>query len=118
MLFGDLDNDLLHQRRPADRLLHPELPALHVAGEVDFAFAGKKRNGAHFAQIHANGIVGIDRFFYWCASLWIFGVLLFRMKKCRIVVKRNAQRLCRVAYDIDLQIDPLQTHLPANLQCK
>ena len=64
MLLGHLDNDLLDQRRPADRLLHPELAALHFAGEGDFAFAGQKRNGTHFAQIHANRIVGVNRFFY------------------------------------------------------
>ena len=97
-VFGDLDYQLLNQRRPADRLLHPELPALHFAGEGDFTIAGQKGYGAHFAQVNANGIVRVDRFFYWCASLWIFGVLLFWMKKCCIVVKRNAKRLCRVAY--------------------
>src|SRR5258706_190035 len=48
-LLGDLDGPQLHDRRPADRLLHAQLAPLHLAGQVYFAFAGQQRNGAHFA---------------------------------------------------------------------
>ena len=37
-----------------DFLLSP----LDTLGDLDFAFAGEKRDGAHLAQVHADGIVG------------------------------------------------------------
>ena len=62
-LLGDLDSPQLHQRGAADGLLHPQLAALHAARQIDFAFARQQRNGAHFAQIHAYRIVGVNRLF-------------------------------------------------------
>ena len=62
-IFGNFNNGELDQGRTANRLLHAQLTAFHAAGEFDFAFAGKQRDGAHFAQIYANRIVGIDRLF-------------------------------------------------------
>ena len=70
-LLGDFEDSELHQRGAADRLLHAELAAFHAAGKIDFAFAGQQRNRAHFAQIHAYRVVGVNRFF----------LLLGRMKK-------------------------------------
>ena len=49
-----LDDD----RGAGDGPHHHELPALDALGDGDFAFARQQRNGAHFAQIHAHGIVG------------------------------------------------------------
>src|SRR5205807_3148382 len=49
-----LDDD----RRARDRAHHYQLPALDALGDRDFAFAREQRNSAHFAQIHAHGIVG------------------------------------------------------------
>ena len=34
------------------------MAALVALGQLDFAFAGEQRNGAHLAQIHADRIVG------------------------------------------------------------
>ena len=61
--LGDFDDQQLHQGRPADRLLHAELAALHAPRQIDFAFAGQQRNGAHLAQIHAYRVVRVDRLF-------------------------------------------------------
>ena len=47
-----------HDGRARNGLEHAHLAALNALGDFDFAFAGKQRNGAHFAQIHANGVVG------------------------------------------------------------
>ena len=33
------------------------MSALNALCDFNFAFAGKKWNGAHFAQVHANGII-------------------------------------------------------------
>src|SRR5277367_6134244 len=49
-----LDDD----RRARDGLHHDELAALDALGDGDFAFAGEQRDGAHLAQVHANGVVG------------------------------------------------------------
>ena len=48
-----------HDRRARDGLHHAELPALDALGDLDLALAGQQRNGAHLAQIHADGIVGL-----------------------------------------------------------
>ena len=49
-----------HQRRSGDSALRTaRLAALDALGELDFAFAGEQRNGAHLAQIHAHRIVGL-----------------------------------------------------------
>ena len=42
-----------------DRLDHRELAALDAAGDFHFAFARQQRHGAHLAQVHADGIVGL-----------------------------------------------------------
>ena len=51
----DLAND---DRRTRQRLEHAQLAALDALGDFDFAFAREQRNGAHLAQVHADGIVG------------------------------------------------------------
>jgi len=50
-----LDDD----RRACDGLHHHELPALDALGDGDFALARQERHSAHFAQVHANGVVGL-----------------------------------------------------------
>ena len=47
-----------HDGRTRDGLEHAHLTALDALGDFHFAFAGKQRHGAHFAQIHADGVVG------------------------------------------------------------
>ena len=37
---------------------HAHLAALDTLGDFDFAFAREQRDGAHFAQVHAHGVVG------------------------------------------------------------
>ena len=63
-LLGQIDHHALHQGGAADGLLHPQFAALHAPGEIDLAFAGQQRNGAHFAQVHANRVVGVDGLFH------------------------------------------------------
>ena len=52
----DLAND---DGRARDGLHHAELAALDALGDFDFALAGEQRNGAHLAQVHADGVVGL-----------------------------------------------------------
>ena len=47
------------RRRAGDRLDDGQLAALDALGDLDFAFAGEERHGAHLAQVHADGIVGL-----------------------------------------------------------
>ena len=63
-MLGQIDDHPLHQGGAADRLLHPQLAALHAAGQIDFAFAGQQRNGTHLAQIHADRVVRVDGLFH------------------------------------------------------
>ena len=39
--------------------MHAQLAALDALGDFHFAFAGEQRNGAHLAQVHAHGVVGL-----------------------------------------------------------
>ena len=47
-----------HDGRARDGLEHAHLAALDALGDFHFAFAREQRNGAHLAQIHADGVVG------------------------------------------------------------
>ncbi len=47
------------RRGAGDRLDHRQLAALDALGDLDFAFAGEEGHGAHLAQVHADGIVGL-----------------------------------------------------------
>jgi hypothetical protein len=58
-LIAHRDDHLRDGRRPRDRLDDRELAALDAAGNLDFAFAREQRNGAHLAEVHADGIVGL-----------------------------------------------------------
>ena len=58
-LIAHRDDHLGDRGRPRDRLDDGELAALDAAGDFDFAFAGEQRHGAHLAQVHADGIVGL-----------------------------------------------------------
>ena len=57
-IFADLQKFLQDQRSARDRFQHEQLAALDALGDGYFAFAREQRNGAHFAQVHANGVVG------------------------------------------------------------
>src|SRR5262249_33846514 len=49
-----LDDD----RRAGDGLHHHQLAAFNALGDGNFTFAGEQRDGAHFAEIHADRVVG------------------------------------------------------------
>ena len=86
----------LHQRGTADRLLHAQLAALHLPGEVDFAFAGQQRNGAHLAQIYAHGVIGIDRLLNNLRGVQVFFLYVLGMEKISILVERNGEAIRRI----------------------
>ena len=44
--------------RTRNGLEYPQLPALDALGNLNFAFSGQQWNSAHFAQVHANGVIG------------------------------------------------------------
>ena len=97
-LVGDFDGSQLHQRRPANRLLHPQLTALHATCKINFTFAGQQRNGTHFAQIHAYRIVGVNRLFYRMRRCKLFPIMDFLgMKKIAFFIEGNPQRLVAFA---------------------
>ena len=52
----DLAND---DGRARDGLHDAHLAALDALGDFDFAFAGEQGDGAHLAQVHADGVVGL-----------------------------------------------------------
>ncbi len=56
-VFADGQQFLQDDRGARDRLEHQQLAALDALGDGDFAFARQQRNGAHFAQVHANRVV-------------------------------------------------------------
>ena len=45
--------------RAGERLEDADLSALDALGDFDLALAGEQRDGAHLAQIHADGVVGL-----------------------------------------------------------
>ena len=94
VLFRYLNDGELDERRTANRLLHAQLPAFHAASEFDFAFAGKQRDRTHFAQVYANGIVGVDRLFDLLLGLKEirFG---FGIEKLRLFVEVDRNRSYR-----------------------
>ncbi len=46
-------------RRTRDGLHDAELAAFDALGDFDFALAGEQGHGAHLAQVHADGVVGL-----------------------------------------------------------
>ena len=61
--LGKFDDSKLHQCGTADRLLHAQFAPFHAPGEIHLTLARKQRYSAHFAEIDANGIVCVNRFF-------------------------------------------------------
>ena len=57
-VFADLEHFLEDQRSARNCFQDEQLAALDALGDGHFAFAREQRNGAHFAEIHANGVVG------------------------------------------------------------
>jgi hypothetical protein len=79
--------------------LHPQLAALHFPGKVDFTITREQRHRAHLAQIHAHGVIGVNRLFYLLTSLRIFSILnLFGMEKIGILIEGDTQGLAAVNY--------------------
>ena len=58
-IFADRQQFLEDDRGARDRFEHEQLAALDAFGDGDFAFARQQRYGAHFAQVHANRVVGL-----------------------------------------------------------
>ena len=58
-LVAELDDFLGDQRRAGDGLDHGQLAALDPPRDFHFALAREQRDGAHFAQVHADRIVGL-----------------------------------------------------------
>ena len=56
-IFADAQQFFQNDRRARDRLEDEQLPALDALGNGNFALAREQRNGAHLAEIHADGIV-------------------------------------------------------------
>jgi len=114
---GDFDGPQLDQGRAANSLLHPQLAALHATGKVNFALASQQWYGTHFAQVYANGVVGINRFLDGRCVSEIFAVMHFlRVKKAAFLVKRKSERLMTLAQELVFEmihvVHPRQTTTP------
>ena len=55
-LVGELEDRFDRNRGVQDDLQDPTAPLLHLLGDLDLALAGEQRDGAHLAQVQANGI--------------------------------------------------------------
>jgi hypothetical protein len=58
-LVAHLHDEPRNGRRPGDGLDDRKLSAFDALGDLDLAFARQQGNGAHLAQIHADGVVGL-----------------------------------------------------------
>ena len=58
-VFAEADDLTDNDGRTRDGLHHAELAALDALGDFDFALAGEQGHGAHLAQVHADGVVGL-----------------------------------------------------------
>ncbi len=58
-VFAEADDLANDDGRARDGLHDAELAALDALGDFDFALAGEQRNGAHLAEVHADGVVGL-----------------------------------------------------------
>ena len=58
-VFAEADDLANDDGRARDGLHDADLAALDALGDFDFALAGEQRNGAHLAQVHADGVVGL-----------------------------------------------------------
>ena len=65
------------------------------ASQIDFTFTRQQRNGAHFAQVHANRVVGIDGLFNRMGGRELLAILrFFRVKKAAFLIERESERFC------------------------
>ena len=58
-VFAEADDLADDDGRARDGLHDADLAALDALGDFDFALAGEQRNGAHLAEVHADGVVGL-----------------------------------------------------------
>ncbi len=58
-VFAEADDLADDDGRARDGLHDAELAALDALGDFYFAFAGEQGNGAHLAEVHADGVVGL-----------------------------------------------------------
>ncbi|HLW77764.1 MAG TPA: hypothetical protein VKS01_12280 [Bryobacteraceae bacterium] len=97
-LVDDFDSPLLDDRGSANRLLHPQLTALHATCKINFTFAREQGNGAHFAQVDANRVIGIDRFFGLVLGGEFLAIVdLFRVEEVGFLIERKPERLVAIA---------------------
>ncbi len=58
-VFAETDDLADDDGRARDGLHDAELSAFDALGDFDFALAGEQGNGAHLAEVHADGVVGL-----------------------------------------------------------
>ncbi len=58
-VFTEADDLADNDRRTGDGLHDAKLAALDALGDFDLAFAGEQGHGAHLAEVHADGVVGL-----------------------------------------------------------
>ena len=58
-IFAETDDLANDDGRARDGLHDAELAAFDALGDLNFTFAGEQRDGAHLAEVHADGVVGL-----------------------------------------------------------
>ena len=73
-VFAEADDLADDDGRARDGLHDAELAALDAFGDFDFALAGEQGDGAHLAQVHADGVVGLLKLTGGEVELDVFGL--------------------------------------------
>jgi hypothetical protein len=85
-------------------VLFRSLAALHFARKINLTFAGQEGNRAHFAQVHANGIVGIDGLLNLLCGVEILFLHILWMEEVSILVERQSEAIWRVGKKLILEL--------------
>ncbi len=95
---------MLNQKRPAGRLLHPQLALLHPAGQRDFPLPRQQRDGAHLAEIHPDRIVRVDRFLRRLRGGKLVFLDVLGMKEIGFLIEWQTERLGRIRQELIFKV--------------
>ena len=74
------------------------LTAFHASCKVNFAFTRQQRNRAHFAQVHPNRVIGVDRLFGLMRGGEFLAIVdFFGVEEIGFLVEGKPERLLAVA---------------------
>ena len=74
-VFAETDDLANDDGRAGDGLHDAHLAALDTLGDLDLALAGEQGDGAHLAEVHADGVVGLLEGAWREIELYVLGLL-------------------------------------------